>query len=166
MSSTADMKSPQGKSSTYPKKTNIKLLIKWTFFFFSNCDGLVSLSCRIVCETMWSGGERSGQASVKVRGGGLGLSAQIFSFQVNTAALSMFTCMKINQTALPPTLFPSQSLSSQCEWSVVRSGVVWGTYPHTTPLQNTQTIPLRARKPTEYLHKVVLHPFTKLLLGF
>ncbi|TKS77065.1 Plexin-B1 Semaphorin receptor SEP [Collichthys lucidus] len=35
----------------------------------------------IVCETMWSGGERSGQASVKVRGGGLGLSAQIFSFQ-------------------------------------------------------------------------------------
>ncbi|XP_019121975.2 plexin-B1 isoform X2 [Larimichthys crocea] len=39
------------------------------------------VSSRIVCETMWSGGERSGQASVKVRGGGLGLSAQIFSFQ-------------------------------------------------------------------------------------
>ncbi|XP_074537146.1 plexin-B1 isoform X1 [Halichoeres trimaculatus] len=39
------------------------------------------VSSRIVCETTSSGGERSGQASVKVRGGGLGLSAQIFSFQ-------------------------------------------------------------------------------------
>ncbi|XP_034551855.1 plexin-B1 isoform X2 [Notolabrus celidotus] len=39
------------------------------------------VSSRIVCETTGSAGERSGQASVKVRGGGLGLSAQIFSFQ-------------------------------------------------------------------------------------
>ncbi|KAM9343212.1 plexin-B1 [Pholidichthys leucotaenia] len=39
------------------------------------------VSSRIVCETMASGGELSGQASVKVRGGGLGLSAQVFSFQ-------------------------------------------------------------------------------------
>ncbi|XP_062283826.1 plexin-B1-like [Scomber scombrus] len=39
------------------------------------------VSSRIVCETSSSGGEKSGQASVKVRGGGLGLSAQIFSFQ-------------------------------------------------------------------------------------
>uniref|UniRef100_A0AAQ5YQI9 Plexin-B1 n=1 Tax=Amphiprion ocellaris TaxID=80972 RepID=A0AAQ5YQI9_AMPOC len=39
------------------------------------------VSSRIVCETTSSGEERSGQASVKVRGGGLGLSAQIFSFQ-------------------------------------------------------------------------------------
>uniref|UniRef100_A0A3Q3RV40 Plexin-B1 n=1 Tax=Mastacembelus armatus TaxID=205130 RepID=A0A3Q3RV40_9TELE len=39
------------------------------------------VSSRIVCETTSSGGEKSGQASVKVRGGGLGLSAQIFSFQ-------------------------------------------------------------------------------------
>ncbi|XP_008302037.1 plexin-B1-like isoform X2 [Stegastes partitus] len=39
------------------------------------------VSSRIVCETTSSRGEKSGQASVKVRGGGLGLSAQIFSFQ-------------------------------------------------------------------------------------
>ncbi|XP_053705900.1 plexin-B1-like isoform X1 [Synchiropus splendidus] len=39
------------------------------------------VSSRIVCETTGSGGERSGQASVKVRGGGLGLSAQTFRFQ-------------------------------------------------------------------------------------
>ncbi|XP_068453440.1 plexin-B1 [Clinocottus analis] len=39
------------------------------------------VSSRIVCETRSSGEEKSGQASVKVRGGGLGLSAQIFSFQ-------------------------------------------------------------------------------------
>uniref|UniRef100_A0A3Q1FAS0 Plexin-B1 n=1 Tax=Acanthochromis polyacanthus TaxID=80966 RepID=A0A3Q1FAS0_9TELE len=39
------------------------------------------VSSRIVCETTSSREERSGQASVKVRGGGLGLSAQIFSFQ-------------------------------------------------------------------------------------
>ncbi|XP_059189310.1 plexin-B1 [Centropristis striata] len=39
------------------------------------------VSSRIVCQTTSSGGEKSGQASVKVRGGGLGLSAQIFSFQ-------------------------------------------------------------------------------------
>ncbi|XP_065817496.1 plexin-B1-like isoform X2 [Labrus bergylta] len=39
------------------------------------------VSSRIVCETTSSGGEKSGQASVKVRGGGLGLSAQVFSFQ-------------------------------------------------------------------------------------
>ncbi|CAN9515862.1 unnamed protein product [Ophioblennius macclurei] len=39
------------------------------------------ISSRIVCETTGSGGEKSGQASVKVRGGGLGLSAQVFSFQ-------------------------------------------------------------------------------------
>ncbi|KAK2851043.1 hypothetical protein Q5P01_007319 [Channa striata] len=39
------------------------------------------VSSRIVCETTSSGREKSGHASVKVRGGGLGLSAQIFSFQ-------------------------------------------------------------------------------------
>ncbi|KAM8862545.1 plexin-B1-like isoform 1-T1 [Spinachia spinachia] len=39
------------------------------------------VSSRIVCETTSSGREKSGQASVRVRGGGLGLSAQIFSFQ-------------------------------------------------------------------------------------
>ncbi|XP_041860187.1 plexin-B1-like isoform X2 [Melanotaenia boesemani] len=39
------------------------------------------VSSRIVCETTRSGGEKSGHASVKVRGGGVGLSAQIFSFQ-------------------------------------------------------------------------------------
>ncbi|XP_010791955.1 plexin-B1 isoform X2 [Notothenia coriiceps] len=39
------------------------------------------VSSRIVCETTSSGGEKSGLASVKVRGGGLGLSAQIFRFQ-------------------------------------------------------------------------------------
>uniref|UniRef100_A0A3Q3J4X3 Sema domain-containing protein n=1 Tax=Monopterus albus TaxID=43700 RepID=A0A3Q3J4X3_MONAL len=39
------------------------------------------VSSRIVCQTTSSGGEKSGQASVRVRGGGLGMSAQIFSFQ-------------------------------------------------------------------------------------
>uniref|UniRef100_A0A4W5LW78 Plexin-B1 n=1 Tax=Hucho hucho TaxID=62062 RepID=A0A4W5LW78_9TELE len=39
------------------------------------------ISSRIVCETTASGGEKSGQASVEVRGGGLGLSSQKFSFQ-------------------------------------------------------------------------------------
>ncbi|XP_030623634.1 plexin-B1 [Chanos chanos] len=39
------------------------------------------VSSSIVCETTASGGERSGQVSVKVTGGGLGLSGQQFSFQ-------------------------------------------------------------------------------------
>uniref|UniRef100_A0A665TS82 Plexin b1a n=1 Tax=Echeneis naucrates TaxID=173247 RepID=A0A665TS82_ECHNA len=39
------------------------------------------VSSRIVCETTRSGREKSGQASVKVSGGGVGLSAQVFSFQ-------------------------------------------------------------------------------------
>uniref|UniRef100_A0A8C7NFS0 Plexin-B1 n=1 Tax=Oncorhynchus mykiss TaxID=8022 RepID=A0A8C7NFS0_ONCMY len=39
------------------------------------------ISSRIVCETTASGGQKSGQASVEVRGGGLGLSSQRFSFQ-------------------------------------------------------------------------------------
>ncbi|CAJ1055263.1 plexin-B1 isoform X1 [Xyrichtys novacula] len=47
------------------------------------------VSSRIVCETTRSEGERSGQASVKVRGGGLGLSAQVFSFQ-NPVLSSIF----------------------------------------------------------------------------
>uniref|UniRef100_A0A8P4G9A7 Plexin b1a n=1 Tax=Dicentrarchus labrax TaxID=13489 RepID=A0A8P4G9A7_DICLA len=47
------------------------------------------VSSRIVCETTSSGGEKSGQASVKVRGGGLGLSAQIFRFQ-NPVLSSIF----------------------------------------------------------------------------
>uniref|UniRef100_A0A671U0J0 Plexin-B1 n=1 Tax=Sparus aurata TaxID=8175 RepID=A0A671U0J0_SPAAU len=43
------------------------------------------VSSRIVCETTSSEKEKSGHASVKVRGGGLGLSAQVFRFQVNSA---------------------------------------------------------------------------------
>uniref|UniRef100_A0A673ZQL0 Plexin-B1 n=1 Tax=Salmo trutta TaxID=8032 RepID=A0A673ZQL0_SALTR len=39
------------------------------------------ISSRIVCETTASGGQKSGQASVEVRGGGLGFSGQRFSFQ-------------------------------------------------------------------------------------
>ncbi|XP_037135114.1 plexin-B1 isoform X2 [Syngnathus acus] len=39
------------------------------------------ISSRIVCETTSSRGEKRGQASVKVRGGGLGVSGQTFSFQ-------------------------------------------------------------------------------------
>ncbi|XP_019743599.1 plexin-B1-like isoform X3 [Hippocampus comes] len=39
------------------------------------------ISSRIVCETTSSRGEKSGQASVKVSGGGLGVSVQTFSFQ-------------------------------------------------------------------------------------
>lgn len=41
-----------------------------------------SASFRIVCVTETSGGPKRGQASVKVQGGGLGLSDQIFSYQV------------------------------------------------------------------------------------
>lgn len=48
---------------------------------------VMTASCRIVCETTSSGREKSGQASVKVRGGGLGLSAQIFNFQVNSSEI-------------------------------------------------------------------------------
>lgn len=81
------MKSPQGKSSVPPDH---KLKINLFFPVFCNCDSLVPLSCRIVCETTSSGGEKSGHTSVKVRGGGLGLSAQIFSFQVNTATISVY----------------------------------------------------------------------------
>uniref|UniRef100_A0A8C5H9E6 Plexin-B1 n=1 Tax=Gouania willdenowi TaxID=441366 RepID=A0A8C5H9E6_GOUWI len=47
------------------------------------------VSSRIVCETTSSGEEMSGHASVKVRGGGHGLSAQIFSFQ-NPVLSSIF----------------------------------------------------------------------------
>ncbi|KAJ8017133.1 hypothetical protein DPEC_G00014590 [Dallia pectoralis] len=39
------------------------------------------ISSRIVCETTASGGEKSGQASVEVKGGERGLSGQRFSFQ-------------------------------------------------------------------------------------
>ena len=50
----------------------------------------LSISCfpRIVCETSSSGGERSGHVSVRVRGGGLGLSPKIFSFQVKEEVLT------------------------------------------------------------------------------
>eukprot|EP00064_Thunnus_orientalis_P000279 superscaffoldBa00000014_g279 len=47
----------------------------------SDCSRCRTADPKIVCETSSSGGEKSGHASVKVRGGGLGLSAQIFSFQ-------------------------------------------------------------------------------------
>uniref|UniRef100_A0A669EFU2 Plexin-B1 n=1 Tax=Oreochromis niloticus TaxID=8128 RepID=A0A669EFU2_ORENI len=47
------------------------------------------VSSRIVCETTSSGREESGQASVTVRGGGLGLSAHRFSFQ-NPVLSSIF----------------------------------------------------------------------------
>ncbi|XP_063319525.1 plexin-B1 isoform X1 [Pelmatolapia mariae] len=47
------------------------------------------VSSRIVCETTSSGGEKNGQASVKVRGGGLGLSARKFHFQ-NPVLSSIF----------------------------------------------------------------------------
>ncbi|MEQ2274634.1 hypothetical protein XENORESO_003113 [Xenotaenia resolanae] len=47
------------------------------------------VSSRIVCETTSSGGEIRGHASVRVRGGGHGLSAQIFSFQ-NPVLSSIF----------------------------------------------------------------------------
>ncbi|XP_013875321.1 plexin-B1 isoform X2 [Austrofundulus limnaeus] len=47
------------------------------------------VSSRIVCETTSSGGEKSGHVSVKVRGGGVGISAQIFSFQ-NPVLSSIF----------------------------------------------------------------------------
>lgn len=55
------------------------------FFYvpYSLCDSSVTLLCRIVCETTSSGGEKSEKASVKVMGGGVGLSAQCFHFQVN-----------------------------------------------------------------------------------
>ncbi|XP_051906322.1 plexin-B1-like isoform X2 [Hippocampus zosterae] len=39
------------------------------------------ISSRIVCETTSSRGEKSGQASVKVSGGGLGVSVETFSFR-------------------------------------------------------------------------------------
>ncbi|XP_013768590.1 plexin-B1 isoform X3 [Pundamilia nyererei] len=47
------------------------------------------VSSRIVCETTSSGGEKSEQASVKVMGGGVGLSAQCFHFQ-NPVLSSIF----------------------------------------------------------------------------
>ncbi|KAM4563998.1 plexin-B1 isoform 2-T2 [Odontesthes bonariensis] len=47
------------------------------------------VSSRIVCETTSSGSERSGHASVQVREGVVGLSAQIFSFQ-NPTLSSIF----------------------------------------------------------------------------
>ncbi|XP_017266871.1 plexin-B1 isoform X1 [Kryptolebias marmoratus] len=47
------------------------------------------VSSRIVCETTRSGGEKSGHVSVRVRGGGLGLSPQTFSFQ-NPVLSSIF----------------------------------------------------------------------------
>ncbi|KAF7210351.1 plexin-B1 isoform X1 [Nothobranchius furzeri] len=47
------------------------------------------VSSRIVCETGASRGERVGPASVEVRGGGLGRSAQTFSFQ-NPALIRIF----------------------------------------------------------------------------
>ena len=56
---------------------------------FLHSDGLVMFSCRIVCETTSSGSERSGHASVQVREGGVGLSAQIFSFQVKSTTATV-----------------------------------------------------------------------------
>ncbi|XP_012779810.3 plexin-B1 isoform X2 [Maylandia zebra] len=47
------------------------------------------VSSRIVCETTSSGGEKSEKASVKVMGGGVGLSAQCFHFQ-NPVLSSIF----------------------------------------------------------------------------
>lgn len=44
--------------------------------------GLLCLLSRIVCRTKASGGEKVGHMSVKVSGGGFGLSSQTFSYQV------------------------------------------------------------------------------------
>lgn len=55
-------------------------------FFYANSCAIVH--CRIVCETTKSGQETRGHGSVSVRGGGHGISAQTFSFQVSmTVAL-------------------------------------------------------------------------------
>lgn len=93
-------------ASHLPSPEN-KLLV--TIFAFSSlffCYSRVSLSCRIVCETTSSGREKSGQASVKVRGGGLGLSAQIFSFQVSSSVF-MCTASDIITNIFLPALHPS-----------------------------------------------------------
>lgn len=44
----------------------------------------LSVFVRIICETTASGGERSGHVSVEVKGGGIGQSAQRFSYQVTS----------------------------------------------------------------------------------
>lgn len=82
-SSTADTKCPRGKQPAQSTQTHTSQL-------FSNGSSSVMGSCRIVCETTSSGEETSGHVSVKVRGGGLGLSAQIFSFQVSFHILKRF----------------------------------------------------------------------------
>lgn len=48
--------------------------------------GLYEISSRVVCRTRASGGERSGRVSVKVSGGELGVSTQVFSYQVSSPA--------------------------------------------------------------------------------
>lgn len=79
-SSTADTKCPRGKLPAQPTQTHTDT---HTLRLSSNGGRCAMGSCRIVCETASSGEEMSGHVSVKVRGGGLGLSAQIFSFQVS-----------------------------------------------------------------------------------
>ena len=75
-SSTADMKSPQG--TTHVNAYYKIFLLKFCHSYRTS----VFYILRIVCITAKSGGPKRGQVSVKVQGGELGFSAQIFSYQV------------------------------------------------------------------------------------
>lgn len=59
---------------------------------------MVSLSSRIVCRTRASGGEKSGQVSVKVSGGELGLSTEMFTYQV--CLCPSITCGRVSVFSL------------------------------------------------------------------
>lgn len=72
------------------------------------------VSCRIVCRTKASKGEKVGQVSVEVSGGEFGLSQQIFSFQV----------MRGKKKCTANALF-NASLPSHRQGPILKSGPNW-----------------------------------------
>lgn len=78
-----EVSSRQGVSTTQHTQLCICM------FFLSYANSCVIVLCRIVCETTSSGREMRGHASVSVRGGGHGISAHTFSFQVSMTMLNV-----------------------------------------------------------------------------
>lgn len=78
------------------------------------------VSCRIVCRTKASKGEKVGQVSVEVSGGEFGLSQQIFSFQVMRG--------KKNVQQMLFLMHPCRVIGRDQSWRVVQIGMKARTF--------------------------------------
>lgn len=105
-----------------------------------------------MCETSRSGGEKSGQASVRVRGGDVGVSAQIFSFQVSAplARLShLLTLRNLFQICLFDLLNSKFQLMPRCGLGLHLSLRFAIPYIHFSPNALQQTALLKWSNPKD-----------------